>query len=562
MLETVSLMQRFKVVVFLALIGVFFGAGDALTGQPNVDLLFQNAKNQYAAIFNSPRKLADRAEWENVVSRFRLVIKTSPSSARASESMYTVGLIYKNLYRRSGGGADKAEALGSFNQLLDRYPKSPLTSSARRHIGDIQFIAKDYANASRSYRNAAPRRDKKKNMKTVSIAPSPKTVILPSPAPAKAGDDGEIATLMGVRQYAAGGHTRLVLDLSGQTAYDVESVGKNRMSISLMDVKPAPSVSRSVAFDKGLARRVQLETGGNGVTKVVIELASARVDSSVMVIKNPFRVVIDLNSGVAPAHSPSAPAQAPARPSVPEGNDVKPPVPYPGGIRTIVIDPGHGGKDPGAIGPTGLMEKDVALDIAKRLKAKLESRMGCKVLLTRSADRFLELDERTMFANSVNADLFVSVHLNASRDRKARGVETYFLSPARSKDELETAARENMMAVGSQDEIENDLAYIMSDLTSTQKVNDSAILAGSVQNSITTGLRRASQPVKDKGVKQAMFYVLWRASMPSVLVETGFISNREDEKRFKSPAYLDGVAESIAGGLASYGRGYMVASAK
>jgi N-acetylmuramoyl-L-alanine amidase len=235
--------------------------------------------------------------------------------------------------------------------------------------------------------------------------------------------------------------------------------------------------------------------------------------------------------------------------------------PDPNRIRTIVLDPGHGGKDPGAIGPTGLKEKDIALDIAKRLKPILESRLKCKVYLTRTTDKFLELDERTMFANSVNADLFVSIHLNASRDRRARGVETYFLSPARSKDELETAARENMMALGSQDDIENDLAYIMSDMSNTQKVNDSSALAGSIQNNMTSALRRANIPVKDKGVKQAMFYVLWRASMPSALVETGFISNREEERRFKSSQYREDIAESIAAGLSSYGREYMVASA-
>lgn len=556
-------MQRFKVVVFFTLIGVFFGPGSALPGKPNVDLLFQNAKNQYAAIFNSPRKLADRTEWESVVSKFRLVIKTNPSSPKAGESMYTVGLIYKNLYRRSGALSDKADALASFNQLLDRYPRSPLTFNARRHIGDIQFIAKDYADASKSYRNAAGRHDKKKNMRAVSIAPAPKTVVSPTSLPARADDNGEqIATLIGVRQYTASNHTRVVLDLSGQTAYNVEGVEKNRMSISLMGVKPAQSVPGSMQFDKGFARKVLLENGGNGVTRVVIELAGPHVDSAVMVIKNPFRVVIDLNSRAAPPQNPPAQAPAPSRAPVHEGAQSKPPLPDTGRIRTIVIDAGHGGKDPGATGPTGLMEKDVALDIAKRLKAKLESKMSCKVLLTRTTDRFLELDERTMFANSVNADLFVSIHLNASRDRKASGVETYFLSPARSKDELATAARENMMALGSQDEIENDLAYIMSDLTSTQKVNDSATLAGSVQRSMTNGLRRASLPVKDKGVKQAMFYVLWRASMPSALVETGFVSNREDERRFRSPAYLDSVAESIAGGLASYGRTYMVASAE
>lgn len=550
-LETVFLMQRFKAILFIALLGVFYGPGAAFSGQPNVEFLFQNAKNQYAALFSSPRKLADRTEWESVVSKFRLVIKTNPSSARAGDSLYTVGLIYKNLYRRSRSSADRREALASFNQLLDKYPRGPLTTNVKRHIGDIQFIAKDYANASKSYRNATRRHEEKNNLKTVSIAPTPKTGQAGAAPSSKTGDDGEVALLLGVRQYTASGHTRVVLDLSGQTAYNVENAEKGKVYISLMDVKPAPSVSRSMEFDKGLARRIRLENGGNGVTRVVIELAGANVDSAVMALKNPFRVALDFNG---------AGAEPPSSQAVPERVEAKIPVPDLGRIRTIVIDAGHGGKDPGAIGPTGLKEKDVALDIAKRLKTKLESRMNCKVLLTRSTDRFLELDERTMFANSVNADLFVSVHLNASRDRSARGVETYFLSPARSKDELATAARENMMALGSQDEIENDLAYIMSDLTNTQKVNDSASLAGSVQTSMTAGLKHASLPVRNKGVKQAMFYVLWRASMPSVLVETGFISNREDERRFRSPAYLESVAESIAGGLASYGRAYMVAA--
>lgn len=555
-------MQRFKVILFLALIGVFFGSSSAFPSQPNADFLFQNAKNQYAGLFTSPKKLADRTEWESVVSKFRLVIKTSPSSARAGESLYTIGLIYKNLYRRSRSTADRNEALTNFNLLLGRHPKSPLITNAKRHIGDIQFIAKDYANASKSYRNAALYSGDKGRLKTVSIAPAPKIGRLTPPLPAKAADNEGITSILGIRQYTSSGHTRVVLDLSGQTAYNVESSEKGKVIISLMDVKPAPSVSRSMEFTKGLAHSIRMENSDNGVTRVVVELAGANVDSAVMAIKNPFRMVIDLDAGAdQPANKPSPPHKL-SRPTTPEEAESTHPTPDPGRIRTIVIDAGHGGKDPGAIGPNGLKEKDVALEIAKRLKVKLEGKMNCKVLLTRTADRFLELDERTMFANSVNADLFISIHLNASANRSARGVETYFLSPARSKAELATAARENMMALGSQDEVENDLAYIMSDLTSTQKVNDSAMLAGSVQHSVTAGLQRANLPVKDKGVKQAMFYVLWRASMPSVLVETGFISNREDERRFRSPAYLDSVADSIAGGLASYGRTYTVASAE
>lgn len=555
-------MQRFKILALFALISLFYWPTAAISGQPNVDFLFQNAKNQYSSLFTSPKKLADRTEWESVVSKFRLVIKTGPSSARAAESIYTIGLIYKNLYRRSKSAADKNEAMSSFNLLMRKYPKSPLIANAKRHIGDIQFISKDYANASRSYRNASLGPAEKGKLKQVSLAPAPKAGISAPIRPSKGADEEQIASILSVRQYAATGHTRVVLDLSGQTAYNVEGADKGKLTISLMDVKPSSSLSRTMEFDKGLARSVRMEDGGNGVTVVVIELTGHNVDATVMAIKNPFRMVIDLNAGTDhPAGKQTQPHTPPKR-TEPENTEPKSAAPDPGKIRTIVIDPGHGGKDPGAIGPNGLMEKDVALDIAKRLKAKLESKMSCKVLLTRTTDRFLELDERTMFANSANADLFVSVHLNASRDRRARGVETYFLSPARSKDELATAARENMMALGSQDDIENDLAYIMSDLTSTQKVNDSAVLAGSLQHSMTAGLRRANQPVKDKGVKQAMFYVLWRASMPSVLVETGFISNREDERRFRNPAYLDSVADSIAGGLASYGSTYMVAAAE
>ncbi|MBI5638166.1 MAG: N-acetylmuramoyl-L-alanine amidase [Nitrospinae bacterium] len=221
--------------------------------------------------------------------------------------------------------------------------------------------------------------------------------------------------------------------------------------------------------------------------------------------------------------------------------------------RTIVIDPGHGGKDPGAIGRGGLREKDVALDIALRLEKLLKTNCNCRVLLTRSTDIFIPLEERTAFANTNDADLFISIHANSSKKRNVSGVETYFLSPARSKDEGYVAAQENMMNMESDNEDTNDLAFILYDMQSTDKINESSRMAAMVQHAVVKGLKPGHRPY-DHGVKQAMFYVLHGARMPSVLVETSFISNAKEEKLLRNAAYRQKIAEGIADGVTDYRR--------
>lgn len=222
-------------------------------------------------------------------------------------------------------------------------------------------------------------------------------------------------------------------------------------------------------------------------------------------------------------------------------------------IKTIVIDPGHGGKDPGAIGRGGLREKDVALDVALRLEKLLKANCNCRILLTRKTDVFIPLEERTAFANTNDANLFISIHANSNKKRNVSGVETYFLSPARSKDEGYVAAQENMMNMESDNEDTNDLAFILYDMQSTDKINESSLMAAKVQQALVKGLKPRHRS-HDHGVKQAMFYVLHGARMPSVLVETSFISNANEEKLLRSDAYRQEIAEGIANGVTDYQR--------
>ncbi len=216
-------------------------------------------------------------------------------------------------------------------------------------------------------------------------------------------------------------------------------------------------------------------------------------------------------------------------------------------IRRVVVDAGHGGKDTGAIGPHGVREKDLALAIAKKVAARLKS-LGFTVVMTRSDDTFISLDERTRIANEAHADLFVSVHCNAARKRNLAGVETWTLNVASDRYAARLAAFENAEA----DRTVSDLRLILADLATKANANDARDLAQSVQSSLMRTLRSRVGNVRDHGVKQALFYVLLGTHMPSILVETGFISNPAEEARLKSARFQEGTAEAIARGVKDF----------
>jgi N-acetylmuramoyl-L-alanine amidase len=218
-------------------------------------------------------------------------------------------------------------------------------------------------------------------------------------------------------------------------------------------------------------------------------------------------------------------------------------------IGRIVIDAGHGGHDTGTIGPTGLMEKDLCLDVALRLGKIIQQRLpGAEVVYTRSDDTFIPLEERTHIANEVKADLFISIHANSSHDHGARGIETYYLNLKGSPDAMEVASRENATAQQSV----HDLEDLVKKIARSEKIDESREFAADIQDSLAKRIQKSYKPVKDRGVRKAPFVVLIGADMPSILTEISFLSNPADEQLLKKPDHRQRVAEGLYQGVASY----------
>jgi len=218
-------------------------------------------------------------------------------------------------------------------------------------------------------------------------------------------------------------------------------------------------------------------------------------------------------------------------------------------IGRIVIDPGHGGHDTGTIGPSGLMEKDLCLDVALRLGKIIEQRLpGAEVIYTRSDDTFVPLEERTNIANQAKADLFISIHANSSRDTGARGIETYYLNLKGNAEAMEVAARENATAQEGVHDLEN----LVKRITQTEKIDESKEFALDIQDSLAKRIQRSSKSAKNRGVRKAPFVVLIGADMPSILTEISFLSNPADEKMLKQPEQRQKVAEGLYQGISSY----------
>jgi N-acetylmuramoyl-L-alanine amidase len=218
-------------------------------------------------------------------------------------------------------------------------------------------------------------------------------------------------------------------------------------------------------------------------------------------------------------------------------------------IGRIVIDAGHGGHDTGTIGPTGLMEKDLCLDVALRLGKIIQQRLpGADVVYTRSDDTFIPLEERTHIANEAKADLFISIHANSSHDHGARGIETYYLNLKGSPDAMEVASRENATA----QESVHDLEDLVKKIARSEKIDESREFAADIQDSLAKRIQKTYKPVKDRGVRKAPFVVLIGADMPSILTEISFLSNPADEQLLKKPDHRQRVAEGLYQGVASY----------
>jgi len=372
-----------------------------------------------------------------------------------------------------------------------------------------------------------------------------------------------LAVLNELKHWSNPDYTRISLELDRDVTWESHELGKGspgksgRVYIDINRTRLGKNV-RDITIGDGLLKGARFGQYRSDVVRVVLDTENIK-DYKVFSLSEPTRLIIDvrgerpleisrLEPSVTPAPEPLAELRPDERPAVIEK---KPRAQKKTGIskiRRIVVDPGHGGHDPGAVGPSGLQEKDVVLAIGLKLRDLLRDELGLDVVMTRSSDVFIPLEERTAIANKVNADLFLSVHANAAPNRSASGIETYYLNLAKTEKAAQLAAKEN----GTSLEKVSVLQAILFDLMANYKLNDSAHMADEVQKALHKKARAQYGDVKNLGVKQGPFYVLVGATMPSILVETAFLSNPQEEARLKDPAYRELTAEGIMEGVRAY----------
>jgi len=367
--------------------------------------------------------------------------------------------------------------------------------------------------------------------------------------------DGTILSGVRVAQNPSG-IVRVVLDVNGVTDYSTSLLNNpSRLVIDLYSNGQAVQTAKAGEADRDSGR---VENGAVSTEKPeaktqpaptnAVKSAKADTDDSVDTMPQPKSKLGTAKIGKSGGKRPELvqPASAPqptrdGQSTLTRTLGLK--------IGRIVIDAGHGGHDTGTIGPTGLMEKDLCLDVALRLGKIIQQRLpGADVVFTRSDDTFIPLEERTHIANEAKADMFISIHANSSRDSDARGIETYYLNLKGSDEAMEVAAREN----ATSDQGIHELQDLVKQIARTEKIGESKEFAEDVQDSLSKRVQKAARVVKNRGVRKAPFVVLIGADMPSILTEISFLSNPADEKMLKQPEHRQRVAEGIYQGVASY----------
>ncbi len=348
-----------------------------------------------------------------------------------------------------------------------------------------------------------------------------------------------------VRHWSYPDYTRVVVELDRSVHTEVRRLPADpaanrpeRLYLDLADVWVGRDYEKGIPVTDGLLQGVRLGQFTLRTTRLVLDLERYE-RHRLLELSHPHRVVIDVygrRDGAEPRGWTER-ADAGKSGALPAG--MRP-------LRTVVIDAGHGGRDPGAIGVGGLREKDVTLQLARFVGKRLEQK-GFEVVYTREKDRTLSLEERTAIAESVRGDLFLSLHANAARRRSVHGIETYYLDQNHNRHALNLAAREN----GIKRNQVNELQHILAKLHIEELSPHSQRLAALVQRQMVRGVPGRKRPL-DLGVKRGPFYVLFLSNMPAILVEAGFLTNRSDAKLLRNTAYVEALADQIAAGVEQY----------
>jgi N-acetylmuramoyl-L-alanine amidase len=364
-----------------------------------------------------------------------------------------------------------------------------------------------------------------------------------------AGARSDKALVTDIRFLTTGTYTRVMMDLSRAVRYETHRLPADpsrssppRIYIDIFDAQLAMNSKEPILVDDSLLRQVRAAQFSQDVVRVVLDLTGLR-NQNTFLLTDPDRLVIDIQGQISGETVATVEKNKPVS-EVTAKEKTSSRI----GIRKIVLDPGHGGKDPGAIGVGGIAEKEIVLSIAKKLAKKLQKEMGIDVVLTRKDDSFIPLEDRTAVANAENADLFVSLHMNASPNADARGIETYYLDKTNDEAAMRLAARENSTSRKNV----SDLQFILSDMTQSIKLEDSISLAYRLQSSMVSGMATKMGEVSDLGVKKALFYVLVGARMPSVLVEMFFITNKSEGRAMSRERHQDAMVDALYDGIQRY----------
>jgi len=345
-------------------------------------------------------------------------------------------------------------------------------------------------------------------------------------------DAADKAEIKNIRSWSSQGYTRVIIDLSQPVEFTKKRLSSpDRLYFDLKNSKIPREIQNNLPVGDGILKSVRAGQFDPDTVRIVLDLETMD-DFNAYILDDPAKLVIDVN------------AKKPEKLVVTR--------------RVVVLDPGHGGHDPGAVGKKGLQEKDVVLDVALKIKEILTKEPNIEIVLTRDRDVFIRLEERSLIALQKEADLFVSIHANASPNRGARGIETYLQNWTNEEEAIRVAARENYVSLKRMKEKmaqykSDDLGKILSDLNRDYKRDESVALANYIQSSLYSNVARVHAKTVNLGVKQAMFFVLMGASMPpSILAEVSFVSNPEEERLLASDSYRGVIAKSIASGIKTY----------
>ncbi|PIE60778.1 MAG: hypothetical protein CSA31_00305 [Desulfobulbus propionicus] len=563
----------------------------------NTKIRYQAAKDYYYELERNEEEGKIRNNWLEAVRNFRRIYLAETKGPLAPSCLYMMGRLQYKMFQRFNLPIDLESALGYFNDVSTIFPVNKLADDALYAVGEMYYqdkhnqqkAAEKYLKIIQQYPNSdkhAKARDRLQKLQQTT------DIILPD-APQKEHKQpkSRLVQVLPVKYWSTDSYTRIVIRSSAPVHFTADLLEKTegqprRLYVDFSPSYIPPKYRSPVPIDDGLLKQIRTGQHNDSTVRVVLDIESIS-DYKIFSLEDPFRVVVDVHGDKSDDKKSTVSAQiaSPEHDQPVEQIQKKPATKRPSlrhafvtlrdnkkkkaeakveinrktrvqnyslaqqlglGVSKIVIDPGHGGKDPGATA-NGLKEKDIVLAIAKKIGNVLESTYGYEVAFTRTKDIFIPLEERTAIANTLNADLFLSIHINAHQDPSLGGIETYYLNLATNAEAMRVAAYENATSPHNINEMQD----ILSTLMQNSKIDESSRLADAVHAQIITGLD-GKYAIRDMGVKQAPFYVLIGAEMPAILAELSFITNKREAQLLQTQAYQHLLAKQIAAGVVNY----------